>query len=77
MAKQHQLNAKPCSNAWYILVEEQVVTGDKQGHGPDMGSIEWRSVVEFKLGIRGNKYNPSLTSRQWCKYIDNNYIIKK
>jgi hypothetical protein len=47
-----------------------VTTGDGQGHGPDIGSDEWRSVVEFKLGIRGNPAVPSRASREWCHYID-------
>jgi len=63
-----------CSNAWYTVVEEQIPTGDGQGHGPDLGSMEWRSVIKFKLGIRGDKNNPALASEQWCQYIDVNYI---
>ncbi len=69
-----QLNYSVCSNKWYALVEERVITGDGQGHGPDIGSAEWRSVVEFKLSIRGNKNNPSLESEQWCQYINDNFI---
>lgn len=67
-------NANFCTSDWYALVEKQVFTGDNQGHGPDVGSTEWRSVVEFKLGIRGNKQNPPLESEQWCNYINNNYV---
>jgi len=70
--KEHNTNV--CSDDWYALVEKQIFTGDGRGHGPDVGSIEWRSVVEFKLGIRGSKKNPSIESQQWCNYINDYYI---
>ncbi len=63
-----------CSNDWYQQVDSQVVTGDGQGHGPDLGSSEWRSVVEFKLGIRGDSALADLNSEEWCHYIDTHYI---
>lgn len=63
-----------CSNDWYQQVDSQVVTGDGQGHGPDLGSSEWRSVVEFKLGIRGDSALADLNSEEWCHYIDAHYI---
>ena len=64
----------PCSSDWYALVEKQIPTGDGQGHGPDPGSAEWRSVVEFKLGIRGDVGIPPVDSDQWCDYIDSRYV---
>ena len=60
----------PCSDQWVQLVEQNLPTGDGQGHGPDPGSSEWRSVVEFKLGIRGDPDIPALDSNDWCTYID-------
>ena len=48
----------------------RLVTGDGQGHGPDIGSDEWRSVVEFKLGIRDDPSTPTRDSEDWCAYID-------
>ena len=59
-----------CSDAWYAAVEEQVPTGDGHGHGPDIGSDEWKSVVEFKLGVRGQPDVPERASEPWCVYID-------
>jgi len=59
-----------CSDSWYRSIEEKVPTGDGQGHGPDIGSDEWKSVVEFKLGIRGKPNVPSRDSESWCQYID-------
>lgn len=67
-------NTNVCSNDWYDLVEKQIFTDDNRGHGSDVGSTEWRSVVEFKLGIRDNKQIPPLESEQWCNYINNNYV---
>ena len=62
--------ATPCSDAWYRSIEAQVPTGDGQQHGPDVGSDEWKSVVEFKLGIRGAPGVPGRDSSAWCGYID-------
>jgi hypothetical protein len=60
----------PCSDEWLEFVETTVTTGDSQGHGPDVGSSEWRSVVEFKLGIRGDPSVPPSDTEEWCRYID-------
>jgi len=59
-----------CSAEWYKMVEKKVISGDGQGHGPDIGSEEWQSVIEFKLGIRGNPQVPKRGSEAWCRYID-------
>lgn len=63
-------SATPCSPSWFEAVEAKVSTGDGQGHGPDVGSSEWRSVVEFRLGVRGDEAVPSSESQAWCDYID-------
>ena len=63
-------NLQPCTAPWQEYVESQLQTGDSEGHGPDIGSLEWRSVVEFKLGIRGDPTIPSRDSDDWCTYID-------
>ena len=60
----------PCSIEWYQSIEKKVTTGDGHGHGPDIGSDEWKSVIEFKLGIRGNSTVPQRDSEAWCRYID-------
>ena len=59
-----------CSDAWYRIIEEKVPTGDGQGHGPDVGSDEWKSVVEFKLGIRDKPDVPRRDSEAWCRHVD-------
>lgn len=59
-----------CSESRYRMIDEKVPTGDGQGHGPDIGSDEWKSVVEFKLGIRGEPDVPSRNSDAWCRHID-------
>jgi len=61
---------EPCSEGWNLIVEQLLVTGDDRGHGPDLGSAEWQSVVEFKLGLRGEPDVPQLGSRAWCRFID-------
>lgn len=59
-----------CSESWSRAIEETISTGDGQGHGPDIGSDEWKSVIEFKLGIRGQSQVPPRNTAAWCQYID-------
>jgi hypothetical protein len=59
-----------CTAAWYPSIEERVPTGDGRGHGYDVGSDEWKSVVAFKLGIRGKSDLPRRDSEAWCRLID-------
>jgi hypothetical protein len=66
-----------CTAEWYNLVERQLSTGDGQGHGPDLGSLEWRSVVEFKLGLRGDARVPALETDLWCAYINEHFVATK
>lgn len=61
---------EPCSPAWFFFIEKTLETSDSQGHGPDMGSAEWKSVVEFKLGVRDNPKVPTPASNEWCEFID-------
>ena len=51
---ENTIETQNCSDGWFSLVETKVMTGDGQGHGPDLGSLEWRSVIEFRLGILGH-----------------------
>lgn len=60
----------PCTEAWFWLVESVVGSGDGMGHGPDLGSDEWKSTVQFKLGLRGNAAVPPVSSPSWCNYMD-------
>lgn len=62
--------AEPCTERWYQELEATVSTGDGMGHGPDIGSEEWKSVIEFKLGVRGKQGVPDRNSREWCRFID-------
>ena len=59
-----------CSNAWKHSIENKVLSGDGAGHGPDVGSDEWQSVIEFKLGVRGDASVPKRNTHAWCQYID-------
>ena len=64
------MRPEPCTEPWYAFVESQVPSGDGMGHGPDVGSGEWQSVIEFKLGVRGNSDVPDRASPDWCVFID-------
>jgi uncharacterized protein len=59
-----------CSDSWYRSIERSVGTSDGQKHGPDVGSDEWKSTIEFKLGIRGVADLPSRDDDAWCRYVD-------
>ena len=63
-----------CTNAWYEKIDQQVFTQDGQGHGPDLGSEEWQSVVEFKLGVRNLPEVPARNTQAWCQYIKTHLI---
>jgi hypothetical protein len=60
----------PCSAEWNRFVDQKIISGDGQGHGPDLGSDEWKGVVEFKLGIRDQADLPARDSDDWCQLID-------
>jgi hypothetical protein len=68
--------AQDCDLTWFKKVEMQILTGDDNGHGPDLSSLEWRSVVEFKLAVRGDESLPEINSDLWCHYIDEHFIKK-
>jgi hypothetical protein len=58
-----------CSVAWYEYMEEKIAVADEHGHGPDVGSSEWRYSVEHKLGVAGSEQHPLPQSEAWCAYI--------
>lgn len=58
-----------CTAAWYDSINAAVQTDDGQGHGPDVGSDEWKSVIEFRLGVRGDPDVPERDTPAWCQYI--------
>ncbi len=59
-----------CSNKLYKWIESRIQSGDGMGHGPDIGSTEWKSVIEFKLGLRGDSEIPDIGSNAWCGFIE-------
>lgn len=59
-----------CSAAWYESIDGRVPTTDAQGHGPDVGTDEWKSVIELRLGIRHDPNVPSRDGDAWCRYVD-------
>ena len=59
----------PCSVALYSSIETHLQVTDEQGHGPDIGSGEWKSAVEFKLGLRRNADVPDPGTDEWCNFI--------
>lgn len=58
-----------CDMARFEDIDAQLQSGDGMGHGPDIGSDEWKSVIEFLLGLRGAEGLPSHHSPKWCDAI--------
>ena len=69
-SEEHTLRPEPCTDEWARLIETLIPTSDSAGHGPDVGNDEWKSVIEFRLGVRGNPDVPSIQTEEWCEYID-------
>ena len=63
-------DAAPCSPARLAAIERQSQPLDRSGHGPDRGSAEWASAVEWRLGLRGRDDLPARGSRAWCERIE-------
>jgi len=59
-----------CTTAWFNHVDTVIHSADLAGHGPDIGSDKWKSVVEFKLEIRGKPDVPARASKEWCDYVN-------
>ena len=59
-----------CSEAWNRMIDSKVTSGDGRGHGPDIGSDEWKGTIEFRLGVRGKPEVPPRSSEAWCRTID-------
>jgi uncharacterized protein len=58
-----------CSTEWFHYIEGQLHTSDRQGHGPDLASAEWQSVIEFKLDLYKQQDLPKKSTLQWCEFI--------
>lgn len=58
-----------CPRAIIELIESGVIVGDFEGHGPDVGSPEWYSVVERRLGIEDSASMHKKGTKGWCSYV--------
>ena len=60
----------PGSLVWMQEVERLVGTGDKAGHGPDIGSEEWMYTVSRKLGVFDSQgHGPDVGSDEWQEAV--------
>lgn len=78
--QQDAINSTPvidCSIEGLKKIDQVVVTGDGQGHGPDIGSAEWYSVIEHRLKIKNDPVVPEMQTTEWCEYIFKNYVADK
>lgn len=62
-------SVEPCSDKTLVMIEHQAPIGEGLGHGSDIGSDEWRSVVEFRLGVRGDASVPPRNTRPWERLV--------
>lgn len=67
----------PCTEAWFWQLETVLGTGDGMGHGPDIESSEWMSVVEFRLGIRDDPGTPEAGTPTWCAFVDRQVRMRR
>jgi hypothetical protein len=58
-----------CSRQLYQDIEAAIQSGDGMGHGPDIGSDEWQSVIEFRLGVRDDPDVPERGTNSWCGHV--------
>jgi len=66
-----------CSDEWDRYIESVISSSDGMGHGPDIGSDEWQSVVEFRLGVRGDPEVPERNAAEWCEFITQQIDVAK
>ena len=59
----------PCSAETYELIENHIKISDAEGHGPDLGSSEWMSAVERRLGVDEDVSAPHEGTQAWCAYV--------
>jgi hypothetical protein len=59
-----------CTDSRLQEIEKQISSGDGLGHGPDIGTDEWKSVIEFRLGLSDDDSTPAPSSDIWCDYIE-------
>lgn len=66
----NQPSAVNCNPDVLKRIDQFTVTADQHAHGPDIGNDEWHSVVEFKLGLRGERTLPTRHTDEWCQFMN-------
>lgn len=62
-------NTVACDQNSFHVLEQLIGSSDGAGHGPDVGSHEWQSTIEFRLQLRGDKNKPAHDHPEWCAYM--------
>ncbi|AOK32493.1 hypothetical protein WS67_03555 [Burkholderia singularis] len=62
----HAPSERPCTDAWFDQVDQQLAITDDAGHGPDPGSSEWLSATERRMQLPAND---QLTTQARCDAI--------
>ena len=73
-------SAEACPIPMLASIEGRVSALDSEGHGPDLGSDEWFSAIEFRLGLRGQSALPEKGTNEWCDFLDRhleNIVIRR
>jgi len=58
-----------CSASTYQTIEARVPVEDDEGHGPDVGSTEWKHAIEAKLRRQHEPQFPPMDSDAWCQRV--------
>jgi len=64
--------AAPGTTAWFDAVEAAVRVCDDEGHGPDIGSDEWKRAVDAKVFEDKDDDDakaPKIGSMEWCEAV--------
>ncbi|MFC3093435.1 hypothetical protein DRW07_04325 [Alteromonas sediminis] len=59
-----------CDLRSFRSIEHAIQSGDGHGHGPNIGSDEWKSTIEFKLGVTPQEKELALHTANWCEFIE-------
>jgi hypothetical protein len=71
---------KPCTESWFLYLETHYFpTADDEGHGPDLGDLDWFSIFERKAKLPDGS---GLPDKLRCARIQNElghrtYIVNR
>ena len=68
--KTPEIEPENCSTADILNLAAKLDVSDGAGHGPDIGSAEWRAAIEFRMGITESEHVHDNDTKNWCQFIE-------